>query len=163
MEVVIGSDTYRTGRIDARKQFHLSRKLLPLVMSLGKGLAGNREVQSLLDESGLDSAAVASKVSAGAPVEKKDALTIIDVIMSALAPASGVIAQMSEEDMDYVINTCLRVCERKVGNGWAPCMAVGSTKLMFDDMEMLVLIRLATAVVVENIGSFFLESQSKSP
>jgi len=147
MEITIAGHTYRTGRLDARKQFHLSRKLLPLAMALGKGLSEDKRVQDL----------IANREGEAPPLD-----SLVDVIMSALEPASGVIAQMPEEDMDYVINTCMRVCDRQAGTAWAPCMATGSTKLMYDDMDMPVMVRLACAVVMENIGNFFLEGRPQS-
>lgn len=158
MEIEVGGNTYRTEKLDARKQFHLSRRLMPLLVSLAKGFASSKEAAALLT----DTEAVKRAV-VGTAEQKKDTLALVDAIMSALGPSADVLAQMPEADMDYVINMCMRVCQRKMDGGlWSPVMAQGGNKFMFDDMDMTVLIRIAVSVIVENLASFFLDMVSKS-
>jgi hypothetical protein len=117
--VEVGGHQYRVGRIDARKQFHVARRLAPL-------LAG---MSSVPDK------------SAG--------------FAAFLGPLTDALSGMSDEDVDYVLDTCLGVCQRIQTNGQgAPVIARGGS-LMFEDMDMGQMIQLAVKVIQENLGGFF--------
>lgn len=118
METTIKGKTYRAGRMDARRQFHVVRRLAPL-------LSGLTDLAAL----------------------KSDP-------MAALGPLAETIATMKDEDADYVLDACLEVTERQqAAGGWAKVMRHGS--LMFEDLDMADMLRLAGAALVENLGGFF--------
>jgi hypothetical protein len=116
--VEVGGQKYRIGRIDARKQFHVARRLAPLLA----GMSG-----------------VPDK-SAG--------------FAAFLGPLTDALSGMSDEDVDYVLDICLGVCQRLQPNGHpAPVMVRGG--LMFEDIDMGQMIQLAVKVIQENLGGFF--------
>ena len=116
--IEVGGNSYRIGRLDARKQFHVARRLAPILPALGGMKTGK------------------------------------DMMMS-IAPVAEALSKMSEEDTDYVLDTCLAVCQRIQGNGQgAPLMARGGG-LMFQDIDMPQMIQLTIQVLRENLAGFF--------
>lgn len=142
MELQIGERSYRTGKLNAFKQLHVARRVAPVLMSLGKSLElllGS--VESKKDET---QAAPPSE-----DVSIKDAKAMV-----AILPLAEALAAMREEDVDYVINSCLAVCEIQQGNGWQRVQA-GNGRLMFDFIELPAMMELTMAVIRENLVPFF--------
>jgi len=130
MEFTIGEQHYRTAKLDAFKQFHISRKLLPVLSGLfGRaGMAG--------------------------PEGQVDVTSIIDGV-------SATLASMPDADCEYVLQQCLAVTSRQQGNAWAKVWDSNSRSLMFDDIDMSVMLQITVKVVQENLGNFFHELQEK--
>lgn len=117
--VEIGGQKYRIGRIDARKQFHVARRLAPLLA----GMTG-----------------IPYKASGFAGF---------------IGPLTDALSGMSDEDVDYVIDVCLGVCQRLQPNGQgAPVIARGGG-LMFEDIDMGQMVQLAVKVIQQNLSGFF--------
>lgn len=132
MELTLGSAEYSTRKLSAIQQFHVARRLAPLLWALGEGL-----VQAL--SSGK------SEIS----VDGVDANGLF-----ALKNVADMVAQMSDADSEYVLNTCLSVVRRKQSGGWANIQASGGG-LMFDDIDLQTMMQLAVTVIKENLGNFF--------
>lgn len=115
--VEVGGHKYRIGRIDARKQFHVARRLAPL-------LAGMTGLQNK---------------SAG--------------FSAFLGPLTESLSGISDEDVDYVLDVCLGVCQRIESNGH-PAPVMTRSGLMFDDIDMGQMVQLAIKVIQENLGGF---------
>lgn len=121
--VEVGGQKYRIGRIDARKQFHVARRLAPLLAGMSNAFGGN--------------------TGKTAGFEKF------------IVPLTDALSGMSDEDVDYVLDICLGVCQRVQPNGQgAPVIARGGG-LMFEDIDMGQMIQLAVKVIQENLGGFF--------
>jgi hypothetical protein len=118
-DIEVNGNVYRIGRMDARKQFHVSRRLAPLLAGLGGAISG----------------------------KKADAAATFQPIAEALA-------QMSDEDTDYILDNCLAVVSRQQGNQFAPVMARGGS-MMFEDIDLPTMMQLTIAVIRENLGGFF--------
>ena len=120
-QIEINGAQYRVGKMDARRQFHVMRRLAPLLSTLGPVAAG-----------GLDDPA-------------------------ALAPMAAVLAGLSDEDVDYVLDTCLAVCQRQQGDAWAAIRVPnGKASLsMFADIDMAAELRLTAEAIKGNLGDFF--------
>jgi hypothetical protein len=126
--VEISGVTYRTGKLSAKKQFHIARKLAPLLASFA------------------DSGLLKSK--------PKDA----DELLSLLAgPMAHALSEMKTEDADFVIDSCLEVVQRRQMVGqhetW-PLVFVSGT-IMFHDIDMPAMMNLTINVLRDNLGSFF--------
>lgn len=115
----VGGQQYRIGRLDAKKQFHVARRLAPLLAGLGGALQG----------------------------ESKGFAELV-------APIAYALSKMSDEDTDYVIDTCLAVIQRQSNNQWASVM-VRNGGLMFQDIDMAQMLQLTVAVIQGNLGNFF--------
>jgi hypothetical protein len=121
MSISIDGIEYKAGKIDARKQFHIVRRLAPVMSS------------------------IAPEASKGGDV------------FSAMADA---ISKLSDDDADYVIFGLLETVTRKQPNGlgWAKCTT--GKVLVFDDIGMSAMLKLAYHSFQENMTDFFSVFQS---
>lgn|SRR5574343_859419 len=140
MEFTIGNHDFRAEKLDAFKQFHVSRKLAPIIPTL---------------------------IPVFVKIAKDGAsLTDISAYGELLAPFAEGMAAMSNEDSEYVISVCLSATKRKVGDNWAPVWSNSGKVLMFDDMDLGDMIQIVLKVVQDSLGNFIrglLMSQTGSP
>lgn len=121
-DLTLSGAEYQTGKLNAMKQFHVARRLAPVLGAMAGMVASD-------------------------PVK-------------AFAPFAEAIAGMSDEDADYVLFACLDVTRRKQTTGWAPIRS--GAGLMFDDIDLPVMVQIAAAVLQENLGGFFGEALAAS-
>lgn len=123
-DIEIDGQFYRVGTLSAFEQFHVSRRLAPLLSALGMA-----ELESMTKPG-------------------------VNIAMLALGPMSEALAAMSNADADYVMHTCLKVCSRKQGDGYARVMpTVG--RLQFEDINMAQMMQLIVATLKQNLADFF--------
>lgn len=142
MEFKIGEETYRTGKLSAMRQFHVGRKIAPVLLAMFQARA---QASTTLDGVAVDTSsgptpAITAKLEAA--------------LLGVARPVADVLSQMSEKDCEYIIGICLEACERKQGEAWAKVVA-SNGKLMFEDMGLRELMKLSITVIQENLGSFF--------
>lgn len=125
MDLQIGNHSYRFGKLDAFEQFHVARRLAPAVFAMGASAMG------ALKTGEFDNKA----------------------LLSSIAPLVGIIAGMSNGDSQFVLDTCLSVCSRQSGNNYAKVFTAGGG-LLFDDIDMAVMLRLVFSVIRDNLGNF---------
>jgi hypothetical protein len=131
--------TYSTGKLPVFEQLHVARKLAPVLAHLIPVFKKLLEAESA--------------TAAGNGIE--------DIILDlAAGPLADILSKMSKEDVEYVVNACLDVCDRKQERGFAKVRAGGT--LMFNDIELDTLIGLTATVVWSNLGRFFPTSQPTS-
>lgn len=119
MELELDGHTYRVGKLDARAQFHIVRRLAPVLGELAPALQGGK--------GGLD----------------------------ALPPIATAVAKLSDADADYCIFGLLKVVSRKQPNGlgWGPVST--ENLLMYDDIGMTQMLKLAWEALAFNMSGFF--------
>lgn len=119
MELELDGHTYRVGKLDARAQFHIVRRLAPVLAELAPALQGGK--------GGLD----------------------------ALPPIATAVAKLSDADADYCIFGLLKVVSRKQPNGlgWGPVAT--ENLLMYDDIGMTQMLKLAWEALTFNMSGFF--------
>lgn len=129
---------YRAGRLSARQQFHVMRRLSPLVEAVAPAV---RDAFKTLDVAKPDIKAAA-------------ALIDIPQIVGGLTHMLGTIP---DAEFDYVIDTCLSVIERQQqGGGWARILDPRTKRVMFDDLdELAVQTRMVWEVLSGNLTTFF--------
>ncbi|MGH3056399.1 MAG: phage tail assembly chaperone [Gaiellaceae bacterium] len=126
-EIQPGEDTFEIGDLDVIKAFHVARRVAPIQVAIGMSVAELvRSTQDVSDDM------VGEKM---------------------MASGMEVVSKMSDEDVDYVIHTCLTVVKKKVGDRWA-MMQVGG-KLMFKDTSMQTMVRLVIETIRGNVQDFF--------
>lgn len=123
----VNGQTYMIGKLNALTQFHVSRRLAPLLAQMGVSLHSLR---------------------AGLNADLEDFLPV-------LGPVTDMLARMSDDDANYIIFTCLSAVTRQSGERWAAITAGQS--LMFDDIDMPTMLRLVVEVVKDNMGAFMRE------
>ena len=134
-EVSIRGVTYHIGRLSARQQWNVVRRIMPLIQQMVPAL---REAVS------------------AAPKGTDGETDWASVGMDALGPLAQALADLSDADSDYVIDTCISVVRRpNQANQLVPMARSG--QLMFQDQDdnMVVLLGVTAAVIQENIGPFF--------
>ena len=119
MEFETEGRTYRVNKIDARSQFHIVRRLAPVLGQVAPAIQGGK--------GGIDA-------------------------LPALADA---IAKLSDDDADYVLFGLLKVVNRKQdqGLGWGPVCT--GTVIMYEDITMQTMLKLAWEAFSFNMSGFF--------
>ena len=69
-----------------------------------------------------------------------------------LPKIAAALAGMSEEDTHAILFPCLAVVSRQHGKGWTPVFSQG--ELMFEDIDLMVMLQLVGNVVEDNLGNF---------
>lgn len=121
--LTIAGVQYQVGKLDARRQLHVARRVMPIMGSLVALMQTQGQV----------------------------------TVQAALPAMAEQLAAMPDADVDYVVTTCLSVCQRKNelhGGGWGAVQA-SNGRLMFDDIGLGEMLQLVAAVIQENIGGFF--------
>lgn len=135
VEFTHNGHTYRAGRLNAKQQLHVLRRLAPLFSGL------------------MESGALARAKGVKKPEDIMAGLTGDDVsgIFKALGDA---VATLPDADVDYVLDTCLAGVERQqAGGGWAKVMSAG--QLMFQDLDMAGMLQITWQVIQHNLTGFF--------
>jgi hypothetical protein len=84
----------------------------------------------------------------GAVGEKPDFAELMQPVMHA-------IASMTDADCDFILDACLSVVKRRQKDAWAPIYAGANQALMFDDIDMSVMLQIASKVIQDNLAGFF--------
>ena len=141
-EFELGGNRYRMHKLSVRAQLHVSRKITPVIPTLVpvfmRMAKGGNFVEQITESAEL------------------------------LQPFADCIANMSEEDADFVFDTCLSVVARfqEQSGNWAPVWNVRAHMPMFDDVGLEVFVPLIVRVIADSIGPFIkglLTSQRGSP
>jgi hypothetical protein len=128
-EVEIGGNRYRTGKLDAFKQFHLFRKLMPVLSGMGETFSDMPDTNS-------------------------GEIALNDKFWSAMGPVANAVAEMSQQDSEFILKTCLQACSMWNGASWVRITAANG-ELMFEEIDMMGMLQLTFEVIKDNLGSFF--------
>ncbi|PRE44129.1 phage tail assembly chaperone [Burkholderia multivorans] len=151
-EIELNGTRYAIGKLSAMQQFHVSRRIAPIIPPMIPVLMKFYEEMDKTE-----------KVSAD---EKQGVLALVTSVAPVLQPFADALAGLKDEDAEYVFGTCLSVVERWQGAGWAKVWNSTHKTSMFDDIGIDVMLPLVVRVVVANLGSFIsglLTSQASSP
>ncbi|WP_322080196.1 phage tail assembly chaperone [Burkholderia cenocepacia] len=166
-EIELSGKRYQIGKLNAMQQFHVSRRIAPIIPSmipvLMKFYAEIERSRNAAANAALGMLAAGEDASAA---EQRDVLGLVDSIAPVLQPFADALAGLKDEDAEYVFGTCLSVVERQHQNGWAKVWSAAHKTSLFDDMDMGAMLPLVVRVVVENLGPFInglLISQASSP
>ncbi|MBN4665437.1 hypothetical protein HUS73_05935 [Pandoraea nosoerga] len=145
-EIEIRGVKYRIGKLSAMKQFHVSRKIAPLVPTLlpimlelasSKGGAVQSTVAAAPDGGGVDgdSAGILSRPQL-------------------LQPFADGLASLPDDQAEYVIGECLAVVQRFQGNAWFSIWAAAAKQPTYDDIDLAAMIELSVKVIADSLGPF---------
>lgn len=136
-ELELKGQVYRVGKLSPMESFHVARKLAPALAAMSGPILEwlkNRTENVRFD--------------------------VTEIAMVA-GPVADVISKMSNAEVEYVLKTCLSVVFRKQDDRWAALISNGG--FMFQDIDMMIMLRLSTEVVRHNLGSFFLTLPTEDP
>lgn len=127
IELELDGKLYRLDKLQAMQQFHVSRKIAPLIpAAIGPFLAINGM------KGGID----------------KNLASII----GELQPFADGLAGLADADAEFVLGTCLSVVRVQNGDKWMPIWRNGTA--MFEDIDLGVMMRLTLRVIIESLGPF---------
>lgn len=128
-----GGRKFKLGKIDAFRQFHIVRRIGPLLAELIPALAG-------MNQKKMESASETEKLEEFAEV---------------LQPVMSGLSKLSDADADYVLYRLLGAVEvhQSDFNTWAKVAT--DTGLMIQDMELPVLLQAAGRSLMFNMSGFF--------
>jgi hypothetical protein len=144
-EIEIKGNRYSIGRLSAKQQLHVSRRIAPVIPPMIPAFLKLGE--NLRSQAGQDGT---SGVDRALNLFGGDA----DGFSSALQPFADALAAMTDADADYVIDNCLTVVQRQQASGWARVVTMEGKQYMFADMDMEVILPLVVQVIVANLGPF---------
>lgn len=141
-ELEIGGNTYRINSMPAMTQFHVMRKLGPVLPGIVPMLA---QAATAIPHEG-------EGQGYGSAMATVDGVAAIAM---AAQPLLDGLAAMADADAEYVINHCLSAVMRKDtgGKSWSAVHRDGVT--MFDDIDMIGRMQLIWSVLRENYAGFF--------
>lgn len=126
--ITIDGSRYQVGKLNALQQFHLARRLAPVLATMGVSMA---------------------QLKAGSNLDLSD-------FTEMLGPVAEVLAKMSDADANYIIHTSLSVVSREQGSDrWAPVCVSGN--MMFVDIEMPAMLRMVVETLQVNLLNFLAE------
>jgi len=138
VEITLGGNQYRIGKLNTFNQLHLSRKLAPLVPELVPAFV---KIQKVL-----------------APAEGQEAPVIgldqVADIAALLGPFTDALAALSDEDTEYITSLCMSVVQRQSGTTWAAVWNASAKTFMFQDIELDTMLLLQVRVIQANLGNF---------
>lgn len=142
-EFRVGGLTCRMGKMNARTQFHIARRLSPLIGSVLSGLQGlefgSRGAEdpraSLTQETGLQ-------------------------VVSAIADALGA---LDDAACNYILDECQEVIEvRQEGGGWTR-LRRNKTLMYPDAVDLMGLMTIAGRVIAANLAGFMSALRGAGP
>ncbi|MDO7504549.1 hypothetical protein Q5X59_10930 [Acinetobacter baumannii] len=139
----IGEHAYTIGRLNALDQFHVSRKIAPIIPTL---------MPIITEVAKGDFIKVIESIEAvdgknGEAVDGKD-LTGLQLLAEALEPFMEAFAKMPEDDVNYIIHKCLAVVKR------GSASVCRGQSIMFDDLDMAQILPLVIAVIRVSLANF---------
>ncbi|MHA6574560.1 phage tail assembly chaperone [Pseudomonas yamanorum] len=145
-EFDLGADTYRIGKLNTFQQFHLSRKVAPVIPTL---IPVFLKLKGSAKALAVAAAAGDSTESEGTPLSGD-----LEGLASLMQPFADGIANMHDETAEFILSTCLGVVQRKQGTAWFPVWSPSQNVCMFDDLDLGVLLKLSVRVITESLGPF---------
>lgn len=139
----LGADTFRIGKLNAFQQFHLSRKVAPIIPTLIPLFLKLKQAPAAV--AGTDGVAANSQTPLSGD---------LGALAEMLQPFADGIAGMPDETAEFILSTCLGVVQRKQGVSWFPVWNASQNVCMFDDLDLGVMLKLAVRVITESLGPF---------
>lgn len=132
-EFEIGDRKFKIGKLDAFRQFHIVRRVGPLLADFMPALAG-------MSKAKMDQMSESEK---------------LEEFAKAIQPVMAGLSKLSDQDADYVLYRLLSCVEvhQPTFNSWAKISS--DTGLMMQDLELPVLLQAAGRSLMFNLSGFF--------
>lgn len=154
--MTFGSHEYQIGKLLPFDQFHVSRKIAPVIPMIApmlsefaaSGLAD--KVVAIAEDPDTDGDAGDDKPKPESLLKDLDLKKLAD----SAKPFFDALAAMPEDDANYVMTKCLAVVQRRPIEGGMWGKVCPNKTVMFDDMDLSVMLPLVIAVLRVNLGAF---------
>lgn len=129
----VGGKEFKVSKLDAFKQFHIVRRIAPILSDLLPGMKG----------------------MVGKNLEKLSEDEKLDVVGKFAAPVMEGLSKLSDADSELVLYGLLSAVEMKQPQtgGWA--RVANNSMLMIQDLELPILLQLAGRSFMFNLAGFF--------
>lgn len=131
-EFELGGRKFKIGRMNTFKQFHVVRRLAPLLGELLPALTEIQKKQGKLQKSDIENLEDTAKI---------------------LQPILAGFSKLSDGDSEFVLYGLLSCVEVQLGNSWAKVAT--ENMLMVQDLELPALLQIAGRAFMANLSSFF--------
>lgn len=132
-EITIDNRRYNIGTIDVFQQFHVARRIGPMVLGIIAAVQGG-------EDDGPES--------------------LLNLVSG---PMANALAEMRQDDADYVLYECLSAVRVVEGEGNLVTLYDKARKqLRYADLKMPAMLSLVYSVLQDNLGSFFPTGQQES-
>ncbi|KAF1025803.1 MAG: hypothetical protein GAK29_01665 [Acinetobacter bereziniae] len=131
----IGEHEYTIGRLNALDQFHVSRKIAPVIPTL---------MPIISEVAKGDFTKTIESIEQG----DNNELGNLEPLAQALEPFMDAFAKMPEDDVNYIIHKCLSVVKR------GSSIVCRGQSIMFDDLDMGQILPLVVAVIRVSLSNF---------
>jgi hypothetical protein len=129
---------YASTKLNAFQQFHVLRKLGPVIAKLGPSFL-----------------MAAPQVVTHADGSTTTTPTNIFDDMTKMAPALEALSEMSESDCDFVLHRCLAVTKRfQEPNHWVNIWHDQVKRLQFEDIDLATMMQITIHVLGESLAGF---------
>lgn len=125
---------YTFGRIPAMTQFHLTRRLAPVITRM----------------STVDFAALQQSRPSADGQEPSTLGRILDLMQ----PIADALHQLSDADCEYVVNACMSHVKRRQGDVFVSVWNKASNSPMFNDIDLPLMLQLTVRSLMENLSGF---------
>lgn len=133
MDFSIDGIEYKAVKVDAIKQFHLARRLSPFLEAI---------------------VPVIAKVKGGILAADNPEASF-DALLEGYAPFAKMMADMPDEQADYILFGLLACVRRKQAQGLGWANISNGSALMFQDINMVQMLQCAYHALMENLADFF--------
>jgi len=162
-EIEIKGEFFSVDHLDAMNQLYVARRIGPLLLNVARNALADSPQDALAAAGSAPSLAPGAEnaqdddrdASTAIPGAAVDFMKLLNVITAVYGPFIEQMAQMKDEDLRFVIVTCLSVCRKRDGQSWAPLVASDGRQLMYGNMKLVTMMRLTTQVIRENLSDFF--------
>jgi len=125
----IDCQQYRADKLSAFQQFHVARRISPLIPPL---ISAFREI------------ARSGSLSSDSPA--------LPAVLQSLADG---FAQLSDESAEFVISTCLGVVRKQQGDSWVVIWNASAKRAAFDELnDLSKLLPIVLRVIQDNLAPF---------
>ena len=133
-EFEINGRKFKVGKLNAFKQFHIVRRISPVLADLLPAIKDFQRFQ---------------KVQGNKTEDQK-----LDEVATVLGPILTGFSKLKDADSEFVLLGLLSVAEMNgPGPGWSKVAT--DSMLMIQDLELPILLQIAGRVFLENLASFF--------
>ena len=134
IEFEVSGHQFRATKMSAFAQFHVARRVGPFITKLGD----------------LEALASSTKDSS------------LNEVLASVEPLLEMLAAMSDQNAEYILNACLDVVRIKQGTSYCPVRSNGGG-LMYDFLGLPEMAQIAWKVMEHNLAGFFTALPGSKP
>jgi hypothetical protein len=143
-ECEINGVKYSTGQLNARMQWNITRRISPIISEVLPALRQYTEAPIIVPSA---NGALPDDGQARADADER--------LITVLQPFMDALSKLTDEQSDYIIDTCLKVATRARpdNSGWTKLMTPDG-QFLFADVDMRVMLELTVRTIMDNLSDF---------